>query len=250
MNEMIKRQLDHRTIREFTDEPVDKKDLLDILQVANRTATSTGMQGYSIIRVTDKSKREEISKVCNQEYLKRVPELFIFVVDLFRNSRIAREQGHELASEGDMDRFFQGFSDAMLAAQNSTNAIESKGMGVVFFGSILNDPDEIVRILNLPKLTFPAVGLGFGYPNQEPQLKPRMELDLKVFENEYKVFDNYLEEIAEYDKVMNQYYDLRDANRRVDTFSLQVVKRLEGVMEKRSKILNSIRRQGFDLQVE
>lgn len=149
-----------------------------------------------------------------------------------------------------MDRFFQGWTDSCLAAQNLTNAVESEGLGAVFLGSILNDTDKIIEILKLPKLTFPVVGVAFGYSNQEPQLKPRMDMNLRLFENEYKEFENYMEEIEDYDEEMQTYYDLRDANRRVDSFSKQVIDKLENVLENRIKILNSAIKQGFDLNLE
>ncbi len=99
---------------------------------------------------------------------------------------------------------------------------------------------KIAEILKLPELTFPVVGLGIGYPNQEPQLKPRMNMEFRVFENEYKVFDNYLEELKDYDEEMQTYYDLRDANRRVDSFTNQVVGKFKNANPKRQDILNII----------
>jgi len=104
-------------------------------------------------------------------------------------------------------------------------------------------------VLKLPKLTFPVLGVGFGWPNQNPQLKPRLPLDLRVFENEYKILADYKEAVREYDEEMQTYYDLREANRRVDSFTLQVIKKLQNPSEKRAKILQVVRDQGFDLKV-
>ncbi|WP_242961510.1 NADPH-dependent oxidoreductase [Peptostreptococcus faecalis] len=249
-SETIKKQLEHRTIREFKDTPIDKDIVRQLLEVANRTSTSVGMQSYSIIRITDPQKKGKIAEICGQKYVNRLPEFWIFVVDAFRNAKIAAEQNFYPESRNDMDRFFQGFTDASLAAQNVMVAVESLDMGGCFFGSILNDSQQIIEILNLPEYTFPVLGIGFGYPNQNPQLKPRMGLDLKVFENEYKVEDSYLESIKDYDLEMQEYYDLRDSNRRVDSFSKQVISRLTNTIENRLKIINTIRRQGFDLQME
>lgn len=114
---------------------------------------------------------------------------------------------------------------------------------VSYLGSILNDSEKICELLKLPELTFPVIGLGLGYPNQNPQLKPRMEMRLRVFES-------YLEEIKEYDKEMRTYYDLRDPDRPVDSFSDQVVVRLKQCNPKRQEILNVIRKQGFDLMIK
>ncbi len=123
-------------------------------------------------------------------------------------------------------------------------------MGAVYYGSILNDPAEIVKILKLPELTFPVVGIGFGYPDQEPMLKPRMDTSLKVFENKYEIQETYLEAIKDYDKEMQGYYDLRDADKPLDSFSKQVVGRLKNPNKKRARLLNIIRDQGFDLKLD
>ena len=250
LNTTIRQQLDHRTIRQFKDKEVDEATLNTLFQVANRTASSTAMQSYSIIRVKDKDKRRQIAELCKQDYVKDTPEFLVFIVDVFRNAKISEEMGHDLAAKGDMDRFFQGFTDGAIAAQNMYVAIESLGMGAVYFGSILNDSEELIKILELPKYTFPIVGLGFGYPNQQPELKPRMDMSLKVFENTYEVKEDYLSLIKDYDEEMQTYYDLRNTAKPLDSFSKQVVGFLSNPMEKRSKILNIVRKQGFDFQLD
>ena len=102
----------------------------------------------------------------------------------------------------------------------------------------------------LPKLTFPVVGIGIGYPNQDPQLKPRMNMDKRVFENKYNKFPNYLDELKDYDEVMQTYYDLRDANNRVDSFTDQVETKTRLTIKKRKEILNVVKDQGFDLMLK
>jgi len=246
---MINRQLEHRTIREFTEQSIPTEIYEQLIEVGRRTATSNGMQGCSIIRVTDAAIKKEIAEVCKQEYVARAPELFIFVVDQYRNYQIGKEKNCT-EEANDMDRFFQGFTDACITAQNMVNAAESLGLGTVYLGSILNDAEKICELLKLPELTFPVVGLGIGYPNQNPQLKPRMDMRLRVFENHYTIFDNYLEEIKDYDEEMHNYYDLRNANRRVDSFSDQVVTRMKTANLKRQEIVNVIRQQGFDLKLK
>lgn len=250
MNETIKTQLNHRTIRKFEERPVEKETIDALLEVVNRTASSTGMQNSSIIKVTDKDLREKIYEISTQKYLLDVPELWIFVVDTLRNDRIARENGFEPTTSGDMDKFFQGFTDATLAIQNLTVAIESMGMGAVYFGSILNNMGKLVEVLKLPKLVFPVLGIGFGYPKEKPQLKPRMPMELKFFENEYKILPSYKEAIKEYDEEMTNYYDLRENGKRSDTFSEQVVARLKPEIEVKRNVADVLESQGFNLRLK
>lgn len=250
MNETINVQLSHRTIREFKDQEIPGDVFRLLMEVGRRTATSVGMQACSIIRVTDVELKKEIAKICNQEYVARIPELLIFIVDQYRNYRIAQEMNYTAETARDVDRFFQSFTDACLMAQNIVTAAESLGLGTVYLGSILNDSEKICQLLKLPELTFPVLGLGIGYPNQDPQMKPRMEMKMRVFENSYATFDSYLDEIREYDEEMRTYYDLRDPGRPLDSFSNQVVQRFKHVNPKRQEILNVVMKQGFDLKIK
>lgn len=248
-SEMIQKQLDHRTIREFKEEDIPADVFGNLIEVSRRTATSTGMQTSSIIRITDSAIRREIANICNQEYVARAPELLIFIVDQRRNYQILEEKSGSLENIKGMDNFFASYTDACLMAQNMVNAAETLGIGTVYLGSILNDPAKMCEILELPELTFPVIGLGLGYPNQEPQLKPRMDMEFRVFENKYKILDNYLEELQDYDEEMQTYYDLREANRRVDCFTDQVVARYDGAVVKRQEVLKVVHSQGFNLMV-
>ena len=202
-----------------------------------------GLQSFSIIRIVNPELKAAIAEVCNQEYVARVPELFIFIVDAYRNSRIAREQGITSDIERDSDRFFQGWTDAAIAAQNMVAAAELGGFGTVFFGSILNNVPKMIELLKLPELTFPVVGVGIGVPNQKPQLKPRMPREANVFDDSYTVFDSYLELLEDYDEEMEQYYDMRDTNRRVDSFTKQVAGKK--AVPLRQKLIQQAEAQGF-----
>ncbi|MDD7305252.1 MAG: NADPH-dependent oxidoreductase [Peptoniphilaceae bacterium] len=245
MNETIKIQLNHRTIREFKNQPLPKEDLEKLHDVINMTASSNGMQNYSVIRVTDQNIKNELAEIGLQEYMRRAPELLIFIVDLYRNYKIAQEMGKENKIMIGFDKFMQGFTDACLAAQNYVVAAESLGYGTNYYGNIHNDTKKVIDLLKLPKYTFPVVGVGIGIPNQKPQLKPRMPFELKMFDNGYKKFDSYLEAIKDYDQVMQTYYDLRDANKRVDSFSKQIVKKQASLIANREDVYKAFLDQGF-----
>ena len=166
-------------------------------------------------------KKRQISLVSKQDYIADAPQLWIFLTDLYRSYRIVEEKGENTGKCASVwDGFLQGFTDAVLMAQNLVNAAESLGLGTCFLGSILNNPERMIEILQLPKLTFPALGVMFGYPGQQPQLKPRMPMELRMFEDSYNCFEgSYLEEFADYDQEMTTYYDTRANGKRSDTFT-------------------------------
>ncbi len=245
--QMIKKQLEHKTIRHFSDRPISNEIIQLLFQVANQTATSNGLQCFSMIQITDNELRSKIAQICNQDYVNDPPVFVIFVVDTHRNDQIAKEEGHQLQALFDFDRFIQGTTDAVLAAQNMVNAAEALDLGSCYFGSILNDTAQLIELLQLPKLTMPILGVGIGYPDQVPTIKPRMPLQYKVFENTYKECEDYQTALQEYDHQLAQYRDLRFPDRTLPRFADQIISRYEKLQPRKSNVLDMIRLQGFEL---
>ncbi|MBS3988154.1 MAG: nitroreductase family protein, partial [Erysipelothrix sp.] len=129
MNTTIQTLLNHKTIRSYLNKPISNEIFEVLMEVANRTASSSGMQQASIIHVVDQSKKEIIAQVCKQDYVAQAPVLLIFVVDQHRNHHIAMEVSNQANQTNDVDRFFQGFTDAALMAQSVVTAAESLGLG-------------------------------------------------------------------------------------------------------------------------
>ncbi len=243
---MIQTQLNHRTIRTFKDKEVPQEVIDVLFEVANQTATSSNMQSFSMIHITDQTIKDEISGICKQEYPKKSPMFVVFVVDTHRNNQIMLEEGIRRPATADMNRFFQGTLDSALAAQNMVNAAEALGLGTCYFGSILNDSKRLIELLKLPTLTMPILGLGIGYPDQDPKIKPRIPIKNKVFENHYPLKTDYKEALQQYDQALSTYYQ----NREVDgctRFVDYVINKYSNVNPKRSEILKVIKSQGFNV---
>ena len=203
------------------------------------------MQAYSIISITDPTLKAAFSAISKQPYVENNGHLFLFVVDYHRNVQLTMAQDRPAKLQETADYFIAGLTDATIAAQNMVVAAESLGMGTVFLGSLHNDAQQIIDLLGLPEYTFPAVGLAVGWPNQEPQLKPRLPKEVMHMENHYQVLENPLKEIEAYDEEITSYYDTRDLNHRVDRFSKQVADKMETLPPKRLALLEVIQQQGF-----
>lgn len=245
MNDVIKLQLNHKSIRKFKDEQLPKEVIETLVNVARHTATSNFMQSYSIVCLASQEKKQKLAEICNQPYVAEASHVFIFVADQYRNRQIAVENSQETSVLHNMDRFMVAMTDAVLAAQNVNLAAESLGLGTVFLGSILNDNNKTSELLELPELTFAVLGLAIGYKDQEPQLKPRLPQDIMFFEESYQTFDNYVEALKDYDDVVTTYYDLRDANKRIESFTNQITAAMNRKPEKRLKIKSDLEKQGF-----
>ena len=203
MNETIKLMKNHRSIRKFLEKPIEEEILKEIIDCGQHTSTSSFIQAYSVIRITDKKLREEIYKLCGEQpYILEAAEFLVFCPDL-NKLKIACEMNNKEMKEGFTESFIIATIDTALISQNIILAAESLGLGGVYIGGVRNNPDKISQLLNLPKNVYPAFGMCLGYPNQNPDVKPRLPMSLVLKENTYSVDEN---ELKEYDETINKYY--------------------------------------------
>lgn len=245
MNPTIQNQLNHRSIRKFKDIPLTSEEVNLLVDVAQHTSTSSFMQSYSILSVTDPEKKAKVAQIGNQNYIAECGHLFIMLADQHRNQLIAEEQGTDTEVLGSFDRFFVAATDAILAAQNIMVAAEAMGLGGVFLGSTLNQVDQLIEIFNLPEHVVPVLGIAIGHPDQAPQLKPRLPREVMHFENTYPKLENVCETLKDYDAIVHEYYDLRDANNRVDAFTTQIAKGMTRKHPGRMQLLKFYQGQAF-----
>lgn len=245
MNPVIETILTHRSIRKFKNRPLTKEQVELLVNAAQHTSTSSFMQSYSIIGVTDPLKKQQLAEIGNQTYIAEAGQLFVFIADLNRNKQIAEKNGKDTTVLESADRFLVGFTDASLAAQTTLLAAESLGLGGVFLGSLLNNAEKVIDILGLPTQTFPVVGLAIGYPDQEPQLKPRLPLNQIYHENTYQIQADPHEALANYDSIVTDYYDLRNANKRIDSFTNQATNSMDLKHPGRMQLLKMIQAQNL-----
>ena len=242
-------QLAHRTIRAYTEEPVGEDVVTTLLDVARHSATSSFRQQVTVIRVLDPALREEIHAVSGQPYVGGTRgELLMFVVDLHRNAVLRERAGADAQPVERTNLFLQAVEDTVIAAQNVVVAAESLGLGTTYLGSIATDPRRIITALGLPRHPYPLLGLLVGHPDQEPQFKPRLPREITTAVDTYPEVTDHLEALEAYDRTVREYYDLRDANKRSDTFTAQVVRTLGNGGSSSSPVLEVLHEQGLCLR--
>lgn len=245
MNETVQSLLHHRSIRKFRKQELTQEELDLLLEVAQQAPTSNFRQSYSILSITDPSLKKELAEIGQQEYIESAPHLFIFLVDQARNTKIAEAQAAPAHVQGSPERFLSAYADALLASQNMVVAAESLGLGTVYLGSILNDPKRLCQLLALPAYVYPAVGLALGWPDQDPQIKPRLPRNIIYMENRYQELEHPLESLEAYDQEIKNYYDLRSFNNRLEAFTTKISKEMAQLPAKRAETLDALQEQGF-----
>ncbi len=165
----------HASVRRFKPDPVPAAVIETIIRAAQRASTSSNMQTYSVVAVTDTAKRERLAAMSGQKFIVEAPVLLVWVADLSRLDRVCEMRGYTQVSEH-VESFLIPVVDAALASQNAALAAESLGLGICYVGTIRNEPQEVIDLLRLPLHTFPLLGMSIGWPAAEAKVKPRLPL--------------------------------------------------------------------------
>lgn len=245
MNETINLLKSHKSIRKYTDKPIETEKLKAIIECAQSASTSSFVQAYTIINVVDMNNRKNIAFLAgDQSYVEQCPLFLVFCADLNR-SKISCEINDITMAKGNTETFILATVDASLAAQNALIAAESLGLGGVYIGGIRNNPAEICKILNIPSDVYPVFGMCIGYPNDNPDKKERLPMDV-IFKTDAYNIDGDETLIKKYDSHIMDYYEKRTKGKRVDTWTNQI----SGLMSKpqRPHMKDFLDKQGFNLK--
>lgn len=234
----------HRSIRRFNTEPLDSATIETLVTSAQMASTSSFVQAYSIIGVTDMEKKRALRAIAQQSYVQYCGHLFVFVADFYRHSVLADGHCDISASLGDSEGLIVATVDAALAAQNLVIAAEALGLGACYIGSLRNDMQQVIDLLELPAHTYPLFGLVVGKPEQDGSQKQRLPFAEIYHDNAYQQDKTaILSRLQTYDTDINAYYAQRDSAARQDDWSTQMQRKF-GKRE-RADVDAILKKQGF-----
>ena len=157
----------------------------------------------------------------------------------------AAERAGAEVTRGMTEQLLVATVDTALMAQNVAIAAESEGLGICYIGGIRNNPGEVSQLLGLPTHVYPVFGMCLGYPDQNPEIKPRLPVEAVLFENEYDA-SRQQALVQQFDEAMNEYYLARtDGNKDTD-WSRQLAPLFSGKL--RPHMREFLEKQGFELK--
>ena len=200
MNPTLELIHQHGSCRRYKPDPLPATVIETIVGAGQRASTSSNLQTYSVIAVTDGVKREQLSELCGQQqHIAEAPLFLAFCADLARMERISQLRGYTQVAD-QTENFLIATLDAGIVAQNTALAAQSLGLGICYIGAIRNNPREVIELLGLPKLVFPITGMTVGYPARQVRQRPRLPLrEILHMEQYHAPID---EALAEYDQDM------------------------------------------------
>lgn len=154
-----------RSIRKFKNTDIGKENMNILLNAAQAAPSAGNVQGRDFIIVTDRTtKRELVVAARNQHFIASAPVIIVAVANITRSSNRYGNRGELYAIQ-----------DATASVMNIMLAATNIGLGTCWIGAF--DEDIVRDILNIPIGERPVVMIPIGYPDEDPAMPKRMDMD-------------------------------------------------------------------------
>jgi len=235
----------HRSVRSFSDEPIAEETVRALIEAGTRASTSSNMQAYSVISITDPDLKAKVAACCaDQKQIHQSAAFFAFCADLHKLRLACQRHDAPADATGLSEALLIAVVDTALVMQNVAVAAESMGYGICMIGAMRNQPDEVARLLRLPDHVFGVAGMCIGRPADEGDTKPRIGLDATLHVNGYRS-DAELEALmTDYDERQAAWYAERGMHASDARWTSVMAQRLPGVA-KRAGFDRFLKDRGF-----
>jgi nitroreductase len=249
-NAVIDAMLAHRSCRAFKPDALPDGALESIVAAAQSAATSSNMQGWSVVAVESAERRQKLFDLAdNQKQILEAPLTLCFVADLSRLACVADAIPHPREGLDYFESFLVAAIDSALAAQNACLAAESMGFGTCYLGVLRHEPEKVAALLELPSMAMVTFGLSIAWPDEARPtfIKPRLPQKSVLHRESYKP-DQAVAPVGDYELALDQFnrmvrngqplWGLRSASR------VATPEALNG----RQHLMATLRRMGFALK--
>ena len=194
-----------RTIRQYSLRDVSDELLRRLLTEASRTQTMGNLQLYSVVITRDYSQKLKLAPAhFNQPMVTSAPVVLTICADFNRTSTWARCRNAEPGYDNFLS-FINAATDALLYTQTLCNLMDEEGLGYCYLGTTVYQPQQIIDLLQLPRLVMPVATLTVGWPDETPALSDRLPLESFIHEETYTdylaadidTYYNYKEQLDE-----------------------------------------------------
>lgn len=168
---------------------IDSKLLDEMKDYISNAPTSLHSQQLSIIEIKDKAIRnklyEPFSKM-HQEHIRDSSSFFVFIIDLNKPNIAIKSKNKEMKIQNSVESIVAGSIDVGISLAYARIFAAQNGLQTCPIGFLRSVPDLVIDLLELPKYTFPVVGLAIGKPlGKVPLNKRRLNINSLFHENKY-----------------------------------------------------------------
>lgn len=168
-----------KSIRKFSDKPVDDKLIGVMLYAATHAPSAGNLQEWEFVVVEDQKIKERLANAAlKQKQIADAPIDIVVCADLDRVSDKYGKRGEILYA----------VQDTSAATMNMLLAATALGLGTNWISAF--DEEEVKGILDLPDNVRPLVIVAVGYPAEEPEKLSRSPFEDITYLNKYgnKIF--------------------------------------------------------------
>lgn len=176
----------HRSIRKYSKKEISNELIRELVEKAERTQTMGNLQLYSVVVTRSSEMKKKLAPLhFNQPMVEAAQAVITVCADFNRTTKWCEERKAKPGYNNELS-FVNAAIDALLFTQTFSILCEEKGIGLCFLGTTIYQPDKIIELLKLPKLTFPIATLTLGYPDETPAQSDRLPVNAIIHEETYQ----------------------------------------------------------------
>lgn len=177
----------HRSIRQFEDRPIDPGLVDEVLVEALHGSSSSGnLNMVSVIKTTDIDRKRRLYELhFEQPMVLQAPLVLTFCADSHRTRQWLAQRDARLGF-GDLISWHVAGYDAIILAQTTALALESRGLGICYMGTTLHAMGALAEFLECPDHCLPVTSLVVGWPAEAPAQRDRLPGAAWIHEERYR----------------------------------------------------------------
>jgi len=149
------------SVRDYTDQPVEKEKLERVLNAARIAPSAGNRQDWKFVVVTDTELRKEMAAAADQKLLAKAPVVI---------AGVATNPERQMRC-----KVLSGTVDLAIAIDHIALAATAEGLGTCWIGSF--DQDACCNLMEIPAGAKIIELLVLGYPADAPKEKSRKTMD-------------------------------------------------------------------------
>jgi nitroreductase/FMN reductase [NAD(P)H] len=182
----LARMAGRRSLRAYTDRPVDGALLRLLCAVALSAPSKNDLQQRDIVVVDDLPLRKRLTDLVKADnpFVDATPAFLVFLGNNRRQRQVHEWRNRRFANDH-LDAFFYAAVDAGIALAAFVTAAEAVGLGCCPISAIRNHAQTVSDLLGLPDHVFPVAGMTVGWPAHQGAIVPRLPLAATLHANRF-----------------------------------------------------------------
>ncbi|HYF82982.1 MAG TPA: nitroreductase family protein [Clostridia bacterium] len=171
---MIKQFETRRSIRKYSDKPVEDEKIIQLLEGARLAPSGSNTQPWHFIVVKSEVTKQKLAEISHdQKWMLSAPIFIVCVADI--RCRVKEDVEISLNDNSPEKELKQIIRDTSIAVEHIVLEADNLGLGTCWVAWFIQN--EIRPILNIPSDKYVVCILTLGYADETPKARPRKRLE-------------------------------------------------------------------------